>query len=102
MITYNTNNQKFSQVTTYENDLEFGWKEGKLVFRNSNMDNIFNQFERWYNVDIKVVNKPNFAWNYTGEFQNQTLQDVLESLSFSQNFEFDITKNTVTIIFKTN
>jgi ferric-dicitrate binding protein FerR (iron transport regulator) len=98
-ITYSKTSKTFSAIDAFDNALDFGWKDGKLVFDNAGMEDIFSRCERWYDVKFDLKNTPNFHWDYTGTFQNQTLQDVLESLSFSQNFTFRIDKNTVTVSF---
>jgi len=98
-IIYSKASKSFSAISTFDNTLDFGWKDGKMVFANAGMEDIFKRCERWYNVQFELKNAPKFHWNYTGEFQNQTLQDVLESLSFSQKFTFKIDKNIVTVSF---
>jgi len=92
----------FTDITNFDPGLDLGWKDGKIVFRNADMETMISRFERWYNVDFVLQNKPYFEWSYTGEFENQTLQDVLESLSFSQSFDYKFNHNKVELVFKPN
>ena len=101
-VSYSEQQHAFTPVTAFDPNLDFSWKDGKIVFHNADMESMLNRFERWYNVDITLKNKPYFQWNYTGEFHNQTLRDVLESLSFSQSFEFSFKQDKVELIFKPN
>jgi transmembrane sensor len=99
-VSYSEEKRSFSDISTFDPNLELGWKDGKLVFKDASMEKMINRLERWYNVDFVLKNDPYFRWNYTGEFQNQTLLDVLESLSFSQSFDFDLKDDKVELIFK--
>lgn len=99
-VFYSTIENSFSKVTNFNRNLDLSWKDGKIVFENADMEFMLKQFERWYNVHFELSNKPYFKWNYTGEFANQTLEDVLESLSFSQSFNYSITDKEVKLVFK--
>jgi ferric-dicitrate binding protein FerR (iron transport regulator) len=99
-VAYLSKQNIFTKVSSFSSNLDLSWKDGKIVFENADLETMINRFERWYNVDFVMKNKPYFEWDYTGEFHNQTLQDVLESLSFSQSFDFKINQDKVEIVFK--
>lgn len=101
-VSYSTKQNTFSKISTFNPSIDLGWKDGTIVFENAGMEEMLQRFERWYNVDFEIKNRPSFRWNYTGEFANQTLQDVLESLSFSQKFEYKINQDKVEIMFNPN
>ncbi len=101
-VSYLQKQKQFTKVSAFDHDLDLGWKDGKLVFRNADLSSVITKLEQWYNVDFHIVNKPYFQWNYNGEFKNQVLRDVLESMSFSQNFDYTIQGNQITIKFKPN
>jgi ferric-dicitrate binding protein FerR (iron transport regulator) len=101
-VSYLEEKAEFTSITAFDPNLDLGWKDGNIVFKNADMQTMLKTFERWYNVDFKLKNDPYFRWNYTGEFHNQTLQDVLESLSFSQSFDFRFEENNVELMFKPN
>ena len=101
-VSYSTKQNTFTKVSTFNPSLDLGWKDGTIVFENASMETMMQRFERWYNVDFEIKNTPSFRWNYTGEFANQTLQDVLESLSFSQKFDYKINQDKVEIMFNPN
>jgi ferric-dicitrate binding protein FerR (iron transport regulator) len=101
-VSYSSRQNTFTAVSEFDHNVDLGWKDGNIVFENADMETMVNRFERWYNVDIVLKNSPYFKWNYTGEFQNQTLQDVLESLSFSQSFDYTIDQEQVELVFKPN
>ncbi len=99
-VSYSTKENTFTKISPFDHNLDLGWKDGKIVFKNAGMESMLKQFERWYNVSFELANKPYFKWNYTGEFTSQTLEDVLESLSFSQSFEYKINNDKVKLVFK--
>lgn len=101
-VSFDQYSLQFAQVTTFDHDLDLGWKDGILVFKNADLPTIIARCEHWYNVDFALQNKPYFPWHYTGEFQNQSLEDVLESLSFSQSFDYKIERDSIKIKFKPN
>ncbi|MFW5761052.1 MAG: FecR family protein [Cyclobacteriaceae bacterium] len=90
---------EFSAPAPFSAKAEFGWKEGILFFRKADMNTVINQLERWYGVEIITKNFSQ-GWSYTGEFHNQSLKSVMESLSFSQNFNYEITEKEVIIRFE--
>ena len=97
-----TQQNSFTDVTLFDHNLDLGWKEGVIVFKEADMTTMISTFQRWFDVDIELKNQPYFAWDYTGQFKKQTLQDIMESLSFSQSFDFEIADDKVTIEFKPN
>ena len=98
-ISYEQKRGIFMPVTNFNPLEEYGWKDGILYFKNANIKEVVNRLESWYGVNIKIINKPPFEWNYHGEFQDQSLQNVLESMGYSQEFDFRIKNNEVDLIF---
>lgn len=56
------------------------WKENKLVFENTHLEEVIKTLERWYNVEFVVENKESLHYTYTMKFQNEPLQHVLFGL----------------------
>jgi ferric-dicitrate binding protein FerR (iron transport regulator) len=81
-----------------------GWKEGNLVFAKVDFDEILKKLELWYGVEFEVENRHNLDENqhYSGQFHNESLQNVLESIGFSKDFDFSIAEDKVIINCKPN
>ena len=63
----------------------------------ASMDKIVTDLERWYGVNITLsLNKP-IKGLYSGEFDNEPLDIVLEGIGFSSGFKFKIDGKEVTI-----
>ncbi len=59
------------------------WKDGKLVFRYDPLCEVINKINRWYNVDIKIMDPELNDHKYYGTFQNETLSEVLKLLQYT-------------------
>lgn len=77
------------------------WKDGFLIFEDNSMEEIKQMLERWYGVDIRLINEnTKVRSHYSGEFDNQSLETVLKAIGFSKSFDFDIKDKIVTIEFQ--
>lgn len=73
------------------------WKEDKLIFDNEPFSSLVIKIERWYDVKI-VVNYPELnSARFTGKFDKETLEQVLNALITVTPFNFDIKQNLITI-----
>lgn len=66
------------------------WKEGKLVFRDDSMDEVARRIERWYNVDVELVEKELKSYVFRGTFQDDSLEEVLRYLSMTSPIKYKI------------
>ncbi len=74
------------------------WVQNKLVFEQERLENIFSELERWFNVSIEQKTKPtNPNRLYCGTFENDSLEDVLQSLKTAGGFNYKIEKDKVVI-----
>jgi transmembrane sensor len=78
----------------------FGWTSGKLIFDGASFDEVISRLERWYGVHVSVTNRPvDIDWSYTGQFNNETLKNVLLNLNAIREFEHKISGDSVDIVF---
>ncbi|MBD8487822.1 FecR domain-containing protein [Echinicola sp. CAU 1574] len=75
------------------------WKRGILSFRHVGSEEVWEELEKWYGVEVVLINKQvaNQAWDYTGSFDNESLENVLGSIGFVKDFEFKIEDDKVII-----
>ncbi len=66
------------------------WIEGKLVFRGDPMTEVTRQIERWYNVDVKLVDKELEKYVIRGTFQDDSLEEVLRYLCMTSPIRYRI------------
>ncbi|MDO6439347.1 DUF4974 domain-containing protein [Cyclobacterium sp. 1_MG-2023] len=97
---------QYKQVTNQFNITEFsdaeaiGWREGLLVFENAAFDEVVAVLERWYGVEIQVIGKPRMSWALSGKYFNQTLDLVLDRMSFIEYFKYEINGKKIYLKFK--
>lgn len=73
------------EVDVYE---KVAWKDGKLVFRNASLEDIFKRLERHFNVEIQFNNRYNKEYRYRATFRNETLYQILDYLSKSASMNW--------------
>jgi transmembrane sensor len=74
-----------------------GWKDGVLVFDNTDFSGFIEKLEQWYGVDIKVTRQPSTEWHVNGHFDNETLEEVLVGIQFVYDLDYDIKGKSVTL-----
>lgn len=72
-----------------------GWKDGIISFRRASFDEIQEQLSMWYGVDF--VREKGFKMDsvYTGEFVNETLENVMNGIAYSSGFKYKISDDKV-------
>ena len=60
--------------------VETAWKDGKLVFRRTPMEEIAKQLSRHFNVNIQLQGKEIFDYTYSATFTTETLAEILALL----------------------
>lgn len=85
---------------TNENAIdEIAWKEGKLIFDNKPLAEITTDLANFFNVDIKIDNKHLQTYRMTARFErNENIEEILNILQTSANFNWKRNNNTITII----
>jgi ferric-dicitrate binding protein FerR (iron transport regulator) len=73
--TFSQNKVEASQYT--------GWKEGKLIFRNENMQQVARRLSRWYNADIVLEGNQLDTFTFHATFIDESLDEVLKLLSLT-------------------
>ena len=87
--------QKRKQEANLEAAL--AWKDNQIVFDNASAYEVFDALERWYGVQINYEALPRNAWNFTGRFEDENLENVLTSISYVKKFDFTLDDRTITI-----
>jgi ferric-dicitrate binding protein FerR (iron transport regulator) len=78
--------------------LETLWMKNKLVFDAETLEQVAQKIERWYDVKVIINGGDELKLaEYSGIFDNEGLDQVMEALKISGNFRYTINKDTVTI-----
>lgn len=98
MTLYNKASPSLAKATA---DPKFmAWKNETLYFKEAGTDELIKSLERWYDVEIEIINPSDTEVLVTGEFINQSLRNVLTGLSYTSGFDYQINDNNVKITIK--
>jgi len=75
------------------------WTRKTILFEKTPMEEAIRVLENWYGVKIEIRNRPDRGVLLSGKFVDQTLEGVLEGLSYSARFDFHVNKDRVTLKF---
>jgi ferric-dicitrate binding protein FerR (iron transport regulator) len=86
-------------VKEVDTGLITSWKDGRLIFKNTPLQEVTKQLERWFNCSIDVA--PGLLRSdvlYTATIQDETLVEVLKMIEISTRVKTKIENRKVTIM----
>ena len=96
------NNRGDMEIHNFNYTEKVGWLDGVLSFDDSTVPEIVAKLEDWYGIEI-IVNRTDIgSINYTANYQNKSLEEVLEGISFVLHFNYEFDHDTVKIEFEEN
>ncbi len=79
---------------------EITWKDGTLYFKETPMEEVLEKLEQWYGVTFLYDQIPKKVKPISGGFTNEYLSNVLQSLSYTIGFDYEINGKEVTLWFR--
>lgn len=79
---YNKNRVEASQYVS--------WIEGKLAFRNEEMQKAANRLERWYNIEIEIKDPELLNYSFRATFIDEPLEEVLKLLAITTPIKYKV------------
>ena len=76
---------------------ETGWKDGTLYFRNVPLEEVFGRLEKWFDVKIYCSGDVRLTDIYSGEYSNESLDNILKGISFTSGLNYEIGDKIVNI-----
>lgn len=73
------------------------WTEGILIFEQAPLKEVFYELERWYGVEIYPDPGVDLREKVSGKFKDETLINVVQSICFYVNRNYEIRKDKVFI-----
>ncbi|MEN8115465.1 MAG: FecR domain-containing protein [Bacteroidota bacterium] len=73
------------------------WTEGKLVFRNEEIDKVAKRLGRWYNVEIEIKDEELLKYAFRATFIDESLEEVLKLLALTAPLNYEIQQREITI-----
>ena len=84
------NNQNQLSVINVDVEKYTAWKEGKLIFRDDQMDEVVKKLNRWFNVEIALQSSELKEYVYTATYRDETLPQILELLKISAPIKYNV------------
>jgi len=84
---------------SFDPDKLLAWTRKTIVFDKVSMFEIKRVLENWYGVKVTFINRPSADLEISGKFDDQSLRNVLEGLSHSARFNYQLEKDKVTLKF---
>ena len=76
---------------------EIAWTQNKLYFEDESLENIAPMLERWFGKKVEITNASLKNLRYYGNFEKETMEEVLSYLKLSKHFNFKIEPDSVVI-----
>ncbi|WP_020529371.1 FecR family protein [Flexithrix dorotheae] len=98
-LVYEKSNEAFKKQKVKNINAFIAWKNNHIIFEKSSFPEIVMVLERFYDVDFELKKKVVMGEKglFTGEYNNEPLKNILESLSYAGDFKFEIKKSKVII-----
>lgn len=91
---YSKADQQLTHYRTNANE-SILWKDNVLNFNNKTLSEIEVILERWFNIEIRIIDDELGEYTYVGKHNNPTMYQILEALHFSTGIEYEIFENEV-------
>jgi ferric-dicitrate binding protein FerR (iron transport regulator) len=79
---------------------QLAWMNKTLIFKSTPLGKAIETMENWYGVDFIIQGEIPQELFVSGKFQDESLQNILDGLSFSSRLEYSIEGNKVNLQFK--
>lgn len=77
--------------------IETSWIDNKLIFQDEVFSDLAKQMERWYGVSIRFDDPRLQDLQFTGTFEKETIQQALDALKLTAQFDYSIEGTQITI-----
>lgn len=76
---------------------ETAWIDNRFVYRNENFSQLIKRIERWYDIIVECNNQQLLNSPFTGNVQQESLEQLLKVLQQTKHFEYNISARKVVI-----
>ncbi|MBT32459.1 MAG: hypothetical protein CMO01_22575, partial [Thalassobius sp.] len=87
VVQYSETTEKISKQKN-KNPNILAWQTGELKFNETPINELIKTLQRYYHTEFTLDNSANLACSYTGTFNKNTLEEVLEIMQLSSSFTF--------------
>lgn len=93
MAVYNKATGKL-QIQVIQLDEKTAWKEGRLIFRNTRIEDVFKQLSKRYNIDIELSGNIDKEYRVRASFAGETIIQIMNYLELATPIQWSMTEMT--------
>ena len=68
------------------------WINGRLIFSYTPLSEVVERMEKWYGIDIEIVDKELLQLHFKATFVNENVEEVLKLLQSTATFRYEFSK----------
>lgn len=91
---FDSENQQIENTAVASNGLDIFWKTNRLEFQGESLKEVVNAVADAYRVEISIANDQAAQCRFSGVFEGENIQQVLEVIALSQNLTLSQSNNT--------
>ncbi|MGQ8337459.1 FecR family protein [Sunxiuqinia sp. A32] len=91
-LIYEKQNHEFKKYSVNA-EVVSAWKDGKLIFIDTPLQEVAIKLNRWFNADISIDDSSIGKYEYTATFTDENLSQVMELISLSAPFKIIVNGN---------
>lgn len=84
----------------FEQDVVLAWQNQTIIFDDTPLPEAVKMLELWFGVKISLLNYNEQNLTLSGKYKGETLKNILEGLSYTARFEYEIDGKEIKINFK--
>jgi transmembrane sensor len=85
-------------IVSVDVDRFIAWKNGRILFEENTLEEIFNDLSRWYNIDVDYTSSEVKNLRFSVDVKRyDELVEILDILELTKKVKFIIEENSVTI-----
>lgn len=81
-----------------ETELFTSWKDGRLILKSEPLSEMAIKLERRYNVRITIEDEGLRNYRFTGTFETETVEQVLEAIKFASHINYEIKDRDISLL----
>jgi len=99
MGTISLSNGRLSVKLIDDPDIYFGWMEGRLIFKNTPIANVFAHIERWFDVTVEYDHTDHNLLSklFTADLKTRSVNDVMKIIQISMDIDYVIEGDKVRV-----
>lgn len=91
LASFNKKDKKLHLVNIYTEE-KTSWKDGRLIFRNSTLEEVTKKLSRKYNIDFILHKKDSTEYRFRASFSDETITQILDYMKLAAPIEWSFVK----------